>query len=83
MTYSKWLKSKNYEVTEEEYNGHKNFLLKVMPVKKELMKILRDYGGHFDYPNTKFSEKEQKILEAAKIILEHSIVPLALLKKKQ
>lgn len=82
-TYREWLQRQDYEVTREELAGHRNFLTVVMPITKDLTLLLNKHAGHWDFPTSKFSGAEQKVLEQAVRILKGAEVPRALLSVKE
>jgi len=81
-TYYEWLKSRNWEVSSDEYVSHKHMLAALLPLLKVLERFLSEHGGSYNFPVSKFSAKDMQVLRAALQILKASEVPVALLKIK-
>ena len=82
-TYADWLRSQNWEVTQEDYASHKHLLTAVMPLVKDLERFLREHGGNYSFPTSKFSKEDMATLSAALRILKGSEIAMALLKIKK
>jgi hypothetical protein len=81
--YAEWLKSQDYELTRDQFASHRNYVKKVIDTVKSIESLIRNFSGDWEYPNSKLSKEERKVLEEAVRILERSSVPVSLLKVKE
>lgn len=78
-TYAQWLRAQDYKVTQEQYASHRHFLVAVDPLMRGLERLMREHGGNYSFPTSKFSREDMQTLSDALRILKLAEIPLALL----
>jgi len=78
--YADWFYQQE-TMTQEQAANHRNWVNKMVPVHKQLRNALHnELGGTGSFSaGNKFSRKEAELLHAAMLLLDASIVPVALI----